>query len=291
MAPAPLTPYQVRAALKAAGFSPIPTIGKRPLLRGWPELFDVPLDVMRDDYYWRLYRNTGILTAYAPAFDIDILYADAADAVEDLVRAWFDGRGIIPVKFGLWPKRTLLFRTGRPFDKFTISLIDPGGHKHKIEVLGRSAQTIVHGIHPDTRQPYRWVGPELWTLRCNDLVAADEREMHALAKAAAGLLMQDFGFRLDQGAHSAARPGCNGARRRWDWKEVEQGVDDGDRNDAAKAYIGLLFRKYDDDAVVLDKALGWNARNRPPLGARAIGSWVRSIGKIHRAHRQAGTAP
>jgi hypothetical protein len=176
------TPFEIRAALKGAGFSPVPCAGKRIFLKGWPELFDVPLEVMRDDYYWRIYRNTGMLTAYAPAFDADIVYADAADAVEELVKRWLDGRGIIPIKFGSAPKRTLLFRTDRPFDKFAINLIDPGGHKHKIEVLGRGAQTVIHGIHPDTREPYRFVGPELWSIRRDDLVTVDEREMHALAE-------------------------------------------------------------------------------------------------------------
>jgi hypothetical protein len=110
-------------------------------------------------------------------------------------------------------------------------------------------------------------------------------------RGAAGLLIRDFGFKLDEGAHGVARSSANGTRRRWNWNEVEQGVDDGKRNDAAKAYIGLLFHRYDDDGLVLDKALEWNERNRPPLGTRAIGSWVRSIGKRHRASRQAGAAP
>jgi hypothetical protein len=283
-----MTPFEIRAALKAAGFSPVPCSGKRIFLHNWPTLFDVPVEVMRDDYYWRRYRNTGILTAYAPAFDIDVLYKDAAGAVEELLRRRFDGLGIIPVKFGLWPKRTLLFRTDRPFDTFRINLVDPGGHKHKIEILGSGAQTIVHGDHPDTHQPYHWVGPELWTIRRDDLVAVEERDLRDLAKAAAGLLIREFGFKLDEGS---LRSGGNGTRRRWNWNEVEQGIYEGERNDAAKAYIGLLFRKYDDSEVVLNKALEWNERNRPPMRERAIGSWVRSIGKRHHANRQAGPAP
>jgi hypothetical protein len=163
-----MTPFEVRAALKAAGFSPVPCNGKRIFLRGWQEMRDIPLEVMRADYYWRLYRNTGILTERAPAFDADILHPDAAAAVEYLGKDWFDGRGLIPVKFGLWPKRTLLFRTNKPFAKIAIYFTDPLGREHHIEWLGLGQQTVAHGFHPDARQPYWWFGPEPWTIRRDD---------------------------------------------------------------------------------------------------------------------------
>ena len=42
-----MSPYQVRLALKAAGFSPIPCKGKRPLLEGWQRKLDASDEEMR----------------------------------------------------------------------------------------------------------------------------------------------------------------------------------------------------------------------------------------------------
>jgi hypothetical protein len=69
--------------------------------------------------------NTGILTRWVPALDIDVLDPEAAATVEDLVRVRFDERGRILVRFGRAPKRAILFRTGTPFKKITATLIAP----------------------------------------------------------------------------------------------------------------------------------------------------------------------
>ena len=73
-----MSPYQVRLALKAAGFSPIPCKGKRPLLEGWQHKLDASDEEMR---CWQG-RNTGMLCNYNPASDADITEPEAVDAVE-----------------------------------------------------------------------------------------------------------------------------------------------------------------------------------------------------------------
>ena len=113
-----MTPLETRQALKAAGFSPIPCKGKQPLIDGWQTKLDVSPEEMAA---WPG-SNTGMLCAYAPAFDIDILDPQAATEAEREVKDWFDGRGIIPVRIGLAPKRALLFRTGEPFPKGSAAL-------------------------------------------------------------------------------------------------------------------------------------------------------------------------
>ena len=104
---------KLRLALKAAGFSPIPCKGKQPLLREWQTRFDASAEEMAA---WPG-ANTGSLCAYVPGWDADILDLEAAEAVEAMVKDRFDGRGIIPVRFGLAPKRLMIFRTDTPFSK------------------------------------------------------------------------------------------------------------------------------------------------------------------------------
>jgi hypothetical protein len=277
-----MTPFEIRAALKAAGFSPVPCNGKRIFLRGWQEMRDIPLEVMRADYYWRLYRNTGILTERAPAFDADVLIPAAAAAIEDFGKDWFDGRGLISVKFGQWPKRTLLFRTDKPFAKIAIYFTDPLGREHHIEWLGLGQQTVVHGIHPDTRQPYRWFGPEPWTIRRDDLALVGENEAHAFAEAAADMLVREFKFeRAPISRVAAKRAGHNWTRQHWNWDEVKRGVDDGCRNHACAAFFGRLLWEGKKPSEALQLTLDWNSSNRPPLSERKVRTTARSITRRH----------
>ena len=90
-----------RLQLRAGGFSPLPLNGKRPLMEGWARLGDVTEHEIRR---WTRIRpaetNTGVLTRTSPAFDIDILDPEAAEAVERLARERFEESGVFPVRFG-----------------------------------------------------------------------------------------------------------------------------------------------------------------------------------------------
>ncbi|MEZ0281381.1 bifunctional DNA primase/polymerase [Methyloceanibacter sp.] len=121
----------IRLALKAAGFSPIPCRGKRPWFDEWQHKHDASEEEMRR---WPG-RNTGLITANNPAFDIDITDPEPAGAVEELVKDWFSDRGEILVRFGNSPKRALLFRTSQPFPKITVNFVDQRGVKQRIEIL------------------------------------------------------------------------------------------------------------------------------------------------------------
>jgi Casjensviridae DNA primase len=126
----------LRLALKAAGFSPIPCTGKRPTLPQWQNKIEASAEEMAT---WAG-ANTGIITGVTTAFDVDITNPEAADAVESIVRDWFDGKGVLPVRFGNAPKRAMLFRTSQPFSKMSVSFVDPRGAAHKIEILGDGQQ-------------------------------------------------------------------------------------------------------------------------------------------------------
>jgi RecA-family ATPase len=201
---------QTRLALRAAGFNPIPVYGKRALLEGWSAKIDIPPEEIeswaQDFPKW---TNTGIVTRTAPALDIDILHEEAAVAVEELAREWFDGRGHLLVRIGRAPKRALLFRTSQPFPKVVSKFVAPDGSEHKIEILGSGQQIVVDGVHPDTKRPYAWHGGYApGAIAWSDLPEIDGAEAQSFVKLATEMLAEKFGFREKE-------PEPQGSTDRW----------------------------------------------------------------------------
>src|SRR5262245_18449958 len=92
---------ELRQNLRATGFSPLPLAGKVPVLKEWQRRSETSLGDI--DLWATLYpdaSNTGALTAYMPALDIDPTNSEAAEAVEELARERFEERGFLLVRFG-----------------------------------------------------------------------------------------------------------------------------------------------------------------------------------------------
>jgi hypothetical protein len=149
-----------RKRLLGAGFAPIPTEGKKPSFSGWQNTVATDAEI---DSWFRVYenaQNTGVLTKTTPAIDIDIFDNSVAEQIEALAWEMAGTKGM--VRFGLAPKRALLFRTDKPFKKISTPLFtSPNGTKNnKVEILGDGQQVVVFGTHPDTGRPYSWHGGE-----------------------------------------------------------------------------------------------------------------------------------
>jgi P4 family phage/plasmid primase-like protien len=192
---------ETRLRLVLAGHKIVPAEGKIPRLLGWQKLCAGPDDVPLWESALPTHRNTGVLTARTPAMDIDIRDADAADAVEELLRERFGSRGNLLVRYGQRPKRAIPFRTEVPFKKIFVDLVAPDAIKDpkpRIEALGDGQQFIVHGIHPDTRQPYAWEGGCLWNMAHEQLPILNEEEAREFVNDAADLLVERFGYQRKQ---------------------------------------------------------------------------------------------
>ena len=84
------------------------------LLPGWQGIF-----ATEEAVRGRGGDNTGGLTKFIPALDIDILDETAAQIVEDVARSYLQGQ--ILVRMGQVPKRAILLRTDAPFRKIVAS--------------------------------------------------------------------------------------------------------------------------------------------------------------------------
>ena len=180
---------------------------------GWQHLEDVSSEQIagwaRD---WPDATNTGILTKHTPALDLDILDEEAARACEDLVRERFEEHGAVLVRIGKPPKRAILFRTTAPFSKILANVTAPNGAAEKIEFLGDGQQLVVAGIHPDTKQPYRWHGGEPGQIRRDELPLITADEARALVEDLVELLVR--GLRLHPADEAQGRQQRAGQLRR-----------------------------------------------------------------------------
>ena len=96
--------------------------------------------------------NLGLKTAYFPCIDIDVLDADLAHDLHALADEMFDYDA--PVRVGLPPKRTLLFKATAPFPKRWMRF-ERGEESYLIEILAGGQYTVVAGTHPSGHE-FEW---------------------------------------------------------------------------------------------------------------------------------------
>ena len=189
----PLT--QRRLDLLAAGFTPIPAKGKTTHLSGWTQKNITVDEVVSWESTLPDHYNTGVSTSTTPFLDIDVLNAEAADAIEALVREKFSG-GAILVRTGQAPKRAIPFKVQQPFGKITLLLASPNGKTEKVELLARGQMVVVNGIHPDTHLFYTWRGGEPGTVKRDELPEITEEGARQLVEIdIAKLLVEKFKYK------------------------------------------------------------------------------------------------
>jgi Bifunctional DNA primase/polymerase, N-terminal len=207
--PGPPPPSRaLRIKLMKNGFLPIPLFGKAPPvygknnghkgLAGWQTFETITgVQIRMWEKTWPDANNTGGLTRYAPAIDVDIMHLEAASMVEDFALGWYGRRGKICVRIGQAPKRAILLRTDKPFAKLVRWFTAPDGSRHKIEILGDGQQLVYDGIHPDTGQPYVWHGGDPSTVKRSELPDTDGAEVERFLDEVSTRLVKLFDFKPD----------------------------------------------------------------------------------------------
>jgi hypothetical protein len=199
--PAPVTVTDFRLAMWRGGYSPLPLNGKNPDVNGAGWQLKRQQTNEREIRLWeRVFpyaENTGCLTRTTPTLDVDITDRNACRAVFKHIKGRFEGRGLVLCRSGNVPKFAVPFRTGAPFKKFATKVMPPGGGKPaQFEFLCDGQQFVVAGIHPDTRQPYRWspAGQNPATVPREALPHIDEGAARALVEDLVALLVGECGF-------------------------------------------------------------------------------------------------
>lgn len=140
-----------------SGFNVIPILpgSKRPSVDGWQSRDADEGQVQRWMANGKASHGIGIPTKRTPFADFDIRDEAAVRHLIDYAAKLF---GESPLRIGDAPKCGLLFRTSRPFKKLSSRIYrDAQGRKAQVEILCDGQQFVAYHIHPDTKQPYRWV--------------------------------------------------------------------------------------------------------------------------------------
>jgi RecA-family ATPase len=180
--------------------------------------------------------------------DCDINDPDAAEEVLDLVRNWFEEKGRVLIRSGRPPRWMVQLRTDKPFKKVVATFRSPNGDLQKIEVLGAGQQTIVDGVHPDTRLPYQWQADAApFHFPPEDLPEVDETSAAELVQFIEDMLVEKFNY----------EPIVQGPNGHGEWKPV-----DVDQRLAAMQFgggdNGIHATQLSVTASLLGQGIGWN---------------------------------
>jgi hypothetical protein len=114
-------------------------------------------------------------------------------ALSDRLKAIaFERLGITPlVRVGRAPKVLLCYRSDIALKKIkTGRLLFGNGDAALVEALGKGQQFVAFGIHPTTKQPYRWLGPSPLDVAAVDLPAVAEHRVKAFIIEAETILRE-----------------------------------------------------------------------------------------------------
>lgn len=177
------------------GFRIIPVKAgqKRPGVDEWQMVNATPALVRKWAQQGFADGNIGIITANNPAIDLDIYDAEMAEKMEAWCLSEF---GDTAVRIGRAPKRLLVYSSVEPFTKMFATYQDSRGTKHKIEVLGDGQQFVAYGIHPDTKQPFRWTSLDEPLDTPADMLPTLTREMAVRMLEQYGKFAEAAGWKL-----------------------------------------------------------------------------------------------
>jgi len=264
---------ELRIELKAAGYSPIPLVGKVPSSAGWPTMADSEAAIRMWPTMYPRATNTGINTRHTPAIDVDITDVGVCRKIYSIAREFYSD-GMFLARVGRFPKFAILLRS-EALKKIKVTFNAPDGDYHHIEILGDGQQLAAFGIHPDTNQPYRWddgVEPGI-AVPWGSLPLTDDGTNRRFLRAVTDELKRKHGWRLKQSSGGS----CRRTPQQWH-ALVREGVDAGARNVTLASLTGHLLRHEVDPRVVLDLMLTWNrGKCRPPMSDEEVTAVVDSI--------------
>lgn len=151
---------------------------KAPVGKDWedkphgPKALARALDAGRGDY------GIGIKTYRTPGVDIDCY---DKSIVKHMIAFTQDMLGKTIQRVGLAPKTLLVYRAAEEFAKVqSATFIDDEDRKVKLEVLADGQQFVAFHTHPDTGEPYRWIGDSPLDVAAEDLPEITREDAEAI---------------------------------------------------------------------------------------------------------------
>ena len=140
----------LRLKLLANGYTPLPAVGKKPLLPEWSTRAIGATDIDGVGKSLPPRPNTGVRN---PGLDVDIKDPEAAEAVRQEVNDWFGDRGALLRRVGKAPKFLVPFRVKAPFGVINQGFEAPNGEPHSNSVFVRRPAIHCRGRSSRNRRP------------------------------------------------------------------------------------------------------------------------------------------
>jgi hypothetical protein len=188
--------HELRLALLANGYRPLPLLDKGIRIKGWTRQ---TIDAAWLEQYRRNgnFHNTGIRCDDLVAVDIDVLDVVHADKIDQLAE---DVLGTSELcRIGKWPKRLLLYRwEGEPMPSFRSGKYTVNGEEARVELLtSPGRQFAAFGRHPAGSE-YYWDGASPLETPWRDLPVITEAQRGQFIEAVESYLDQ-HGERVSPG--------------------------------------------------------------------------------------------
>lgn len=187
-----LSPTDIRLTIRGNGYDPVPTAGKSPKMLNWRQRCR---DASEEEIKrWAASEpacmNTGVLCDHLAGVDIDVLDPVLCETIERLV---VERLGPTPLRrTGRAPKVLLVYRVAHSIKKMQTPALqftdDPDEKDTQLEILGAGQQFVGFGVHPDTRQPYRWDDESPLTFNLADLPEVTEDDLRQIVAEAEAIL-------------------------------------------------------------------------------------------------------
>lgn len=185
------------------GYEPIPIImgEKRPSIDEW-QLIDINEPLVRK---WSTNgtgnHGVGIRCGAVGAIDVDVLNKEFNREMLNEVKR-IVGNDVM-VRIGRFPKFLVLFRHDRERGKARSRVYkDTDGNRAMVEVMGRGQQIVAYGIHPDTKEPFKWHQGSPDMVSADSLPVVTEEQIKEIIATFETLASRQTGWRLEAGSVS-----------------------------------------------------------------------------------------
>ena len=187
-----------RIALLRNGYEAIPIIGKQTRITGWTAGKITEERIIQETIRYQNYANTGLRTGGLVGIDIDLLDMEQVSTLREVAEICL---GRTPLRRYGSKGMMLCYRmTDEPIGKMLIrrAKSETENARPLVEIFGQGGQFVAYGIHPDTKQPYRWLeeGQEPLTVPFAALPPVTAKDLRELRAAIAEVLTA-FGYTIE----------------------------------------------------------------------------------------------
>lgn len=199
-----------RLQISENGYEPLPAIGKKVYLNKWNSK---PIDQTEIESWveFSTWTNTSIRCHNVTGIDIDVEDQWLANSIVAFTRIEL---GNSPLeRIGQAPRTLLVYRADSDDIRKHEEKIRYKNTAQKIEILGRGQQFVASGIHPDTRQEYKWTGSQNPTnTPIEDLPSLTSQDIDSYVLALRTFLKDQGCEVLHQKESTRKRPTARGVR-------------------------------------------------------------------------------